>query len=101
MSTPGDRPGPDATAAELRLIRAEIAAIRQQVIREQETREQVPWTPPAHPQPHVSLPARLAAWLNRKDTEHDHNAAGRASRRRWRTRRRDDRDWQRHHGGHP
>jgi len=38
------------TAAELRLLRAEIAALRKQVIREQETREQ-----PAPPHPGRAL----------------------------------------------
>ena len=48
-----------------------------------------------------SVVKRLRAWLARKDAAHDHNAGVRASRRRWRARRRDDRNWQRHHGGAP
>ena len=44
---------------------------------------------------------RLITWLARKDAEHDHAAGVRASRRRWRSRRRDSDDWKRHHGGAP
>jgi hypothetical protein len=70
--TQDDRPGPDTTAAELRLIRAEITAIRRQVIREQETRErpaaQCRYIPsPAAPPVPVTLRARLAAWLAGED----------------------------------
>ena len=112
MSTPPeDRPGPDTTAAELRRVRAEIDAIRLQVIREQETREHrhdppppAPAVSPASPAPPaspVTLRARLAAWLAGEGVKHDHDAEVRASRRRWRTRQRDSASWRRHHGGSP
>ena len=98
-----DPGGMDAdTAAELRRVRAEIDAIRQQVIREQETREHhAPPLPPVLAAPPVTLRSRLAAWLAGESARHDHNAEVRASRRRWRIRRRDSRNWQRHHGGSP
>jgi hypothetical protein len=104
VSTPDDRPGPDTTAAELRKVRAEIDAIRKQVVREQETREHrhaPPDAPDTLPAPPVTLRARLAAWLAGESARHDHNAEVRASRRRWRIRRRDSESWKRHHGGSP
>jgi hypothetical protein len=67
------------TAAELRLQRARAAGTPQQ----------------------DGITKRLLAWLARKDAQHDRNAGVRASRRRWRTRRRDSEDWKRHHGGSP
>lgn len=98
LMDPGDLT-PD-TAAELRRVRAEIDAIRQQVIREQETREHHA-LPPVLAAPPVTLRSRLAAWLAGESARHDHNVKVRASRRRWRTRKRDSANWRRHHGGSP
>ena len=71
---------PDTTA-ELRRLRAQVSAAQS----------------PQQP----GTAKRLLAWLTRKDAQHDHNAEVRASRRRWYARRRDNQDWQRHHGGAP
>ena len=49
------------------------------------------------PDPDTAAELRLA----KKDARHDHDAGVRASRRRWRTRRRDSEDLKRHHGGSP
>jgi hypothetical protein len=81
VSDPDGGLDPD-TAAELRLRRAQADAIAG------EPRQ-------------ASVVKRLIAWLARKDAQHDHDAEVRASRRRWRIRKRDSANWRRHHGGSP
>ena len=78
--------GDPDTEARLHLLRAQSAAIDGQA---------------RHREARPSPVKRLAAWLTRRHAQHDHNVEVRASRRRWRTRRRDNQDWQKHHGGSP